>query len=115
MITVKLPYPPSVNHYYRHVGSRTLISREGRLYRDRVCAILRADRVRPLDGHLILEVELYPPDARRRDLDNVQKCLWDALAHGRAYWDDAQIKDLHAYMREPLTPYGMAIVRIRQK
>ena len=115
MITVKLPYPPSVNHYYRHVGPRTLISREGRLYRDRVCAILRADGVRPLDGCLILEVELYPPDARRRDLDNVQKCLWDALAHGQAYWDDVQIKDLHAYMREPLAPHGMAIVRIKRK
>jgi hypothetical protein len=27
-----LPYPPSVNHYYRRVGPRTLISREGREY-----------------------------------------------------------------------------------
>ncbi len=25
-----LPYPPSVNHYWRRVGLRTLISREGR-------------------------------------------------------------------------------------
>ena len=115
MIEIELPYPPSVNHYYRHVGPRTLISREGRLYRDRVCAILRADGVHALDGCLVLEVELYPPDARKRDLDNCQKCLWDALAYGHAYWDDAQIKDLHAYMREPLAPHGMAFVRIEQK
>ncbi len=30
---VELPYPPSVNHYWRRVGDRTLISREGRKFR----------------------------------------------------------------------------------
>jgi hypothetical protein len=30
--TFMLPYPPSVNHYWRHVGGKTLVSREGRRY-----------------------------------------------------------------------------------
>ena len=35
-----LPFPPSANHYWRHVGPRTLISREGRTFRTNVCALL---------------------------------------------------------------------------
>ncbi len=42
MIELELPFPPSVNHYYRRVGPRTLISREGRRFRERVCALLAA-------------------------------------------------------------------------
>ena len=34
-----LPFPPSVNWYYRHVGDRTLLSREGREYREIVCSL----------------------------------------------------------------------------
>jgi len=50
MIDVDLPYPPSINHYWRRVGPRTLISREGRRFREHVMAILAALRVRPLSG-----------------------------------------------------------------
>ena len=112
MLELELPYPPSVNHYYRRVGPRTLISREGRRYRQRIVAILRALGVRPIDGMLSVTVDFYPPDRRRRDLDNLQKCLWDALQHGGLYRDDSQIKEIHAHMREPMPPRGLAIVRI---
>nr|DAH86622.1 MAG TPA: endodeoxyribonuclease RUS [Caudoviricetes sp.] len=36
----ELPWPPSVNHYYRHVGPRVLISRDGRKYREIVAGIV---------------------------------------------------------------------------
>ena len=114
MLEIELPYPPSVNHYYRRVGPRTLISRQGRRYRERVCAILRALAVIRLDGPLTMELELYPPDRRRRDLDNAQKGLWDALAHGGLYCDDSQIRDFACRMGEPLPPDGKAIVRVAQ-
>src|SRR5262245_55530807 len=92
MLELTLPFPPSVNHYWRRVGFRTLISREGRIYRDRVCRQLARDGVRPLDGPLAVHIEMYPPDRRRRDCDNVFKALLDALAHGGAYHDDSQIE-----------------------
>jgi crossover junction endodeoxyribonuclease RusA len=112
MLEIELPYPPSVNHYYRRVGPRTLISRQGRRYREHVCAILRALRVHPLDGDLVLEVDLYPPDRRRRDLDNGMKAFLDALQHGGAFHDDSQVKEMHTHMREPMAPHGKAVVRI---
>ena len=40
MTEFEIPFPPSLNHYYRHVGPRVLSSREGRSYRSRVMAML---------------------------------------------------------------------------
>lgn len=110
MITLELPYPPSINRYYRHVGFRTLISREGRAYRRTVCAILRRAGVRPLDGTLAVGLDLYPPDHRTRDADNVQKALMDSMQHGRVYRDDSQVKKLLTIMRDQVVPGGKVIV-----
>ena len=100
MLELELPHPPSVNHYWRRVGARTLISRGGRVFRQAVCSILAAAKVQPLDGPLAVAVEVYPPDKRRRDIDNVQKALLDALAHGGAYHDDSQIARLTIERRQ---------------
>jgi Holliday junction resolvase RusA-like endonuclease len=111
MLELELPFPPSVNHYYRRVGPRTLISREGRRFRERVCAILARLHVQPMDGPLDVEVEVYPPDRRRRDIDNVQKALLDALEHGGAYRNDSQIVRLAIEKCDPV-PGGRTIIRI---
>jgi crossover junction endodeoxyribonuclease RusA len=112
MFEMELPYPPSINHYWRRVGYRTLISREGRKFRDRVVAILSARQLVPMTGPLKVEIDVYPPDNRRRDIDNVQKALLDALQHGGVYADDSQIVDLHARKAEPKAA-GMVRVTIR--
>jgi crossover junction endodeoxyribonuclease RusA len=112
MLEIELPYPPSVNHYWRRVGTRTLISRGGRAFRQSVCAILAAAGVRPLAGVLAVEVTVYPPDNRRRDIDNVQKALLDALAHGGAYHDDSQIARLTVERRQ-VVPGGKVGVRLQ--
>jgi len=110
MITLELPYPPSVNRYYRHVGFRTLISREGRAYRRTVCAILRRAGVRPLEGTLAVGLDLYPPDGRRRDCANALKALLDAMQYGGVYGDDSQIKKLLVVMRDRIVPGGKAVI-----
>ncbi|MFW5698701.1 MAG: RusA family crossover junction endodeoxyribonuclease [Planctomycetota bacterium] len=91
MIDLVLPFPPSVNHYYRRVGSRTLISKAGREYRRTVVAMLRPRFARPLTGRLHVTIHAHPPDRRRRDLDNLQKCTFDSLQHAGVYEDDSQI------------------------
>ena len=111
MIELELPYPPSVNHYYRHGGRRTLISREGRRYRERVIAVLAAAGVRPMDGPLELRIEVYPPDRRRRDLDNLLKCTQDSLAHAGVFEDDSQIDLLIVARCEPVKG-GEVVIRI---
>ena len=107
-----LPWPPSVNRYYRHVGPRVLISREGRKYRMMTVSRL-GGRFPKLTGNLRVSAEFYPPDARRRDLDNVGgKALLDSLQAAGLFEDDSQIKSLRLDMREPLPPEGLVHVLI---
>ena len=87
----ELPWPPSVNHYYRHVGHRVLISRDGRRYRENVAGKLAAENVAKFTDPVALHIELYPPDNRRRDVDNSLKCLPDTFTHGGLYADDSLI------------------------
>jgi len=108
---LELPYPPSVNHIWRRVGSRTVISREGRRYRKDVCAALAAVRAPAMRGRLFVRITACPPDRRRRDLDNTQKSLLDALAHAGVYRDDSQIDRLEVH-RGPVTPGGRVLVEI---
>ena len=95
------------------MGSSTVLSREGRRYRASVCAALATRRVVRVNGRLEVRVTVCPPDNRRRDLDNVQKALLDALAKGGAYRDDSQIDRL-VVERGPVMPGGKVLVEITQ-
>jgi len=88
-----LPYPPSINHYWRRVGPRTLISREGRTFRRNVCALLGGGGPRkpPSGGRIALAMDAFPPDRRRRDLDNIAKPVLDVMEHAGLYEDDSQV------------------------
>ena len=110
----ELPYPPSVNHYYRHVGPRVLISKAGRKYREIVVARLRSRGIEPLNGGIELWLEAYPPDRRRRDLDNLLKCVLDAMQYAGAYGDDSQIVRITAEKHEPMPPDGMLYIRMEE-
>lgn len=96
MIDLDLPYPPTVNTYWRKVGNRTLISKKGRTYRrDLVISVAEQMPHLPrLNTRLEVSVTAYPPDNRRRDLDNVLKALLDGMQHAGVYQDDSQIDHL---------------------
>jgi crossover junction endodeoxyribonuclease RusA len=113
MLELELPYPPSINHYWRRVGARTLISREGRRFRGRVVAIVAALRPVPMNGSLEVEIDVYPPDRRRRDIDNLIKSVLDSLEHGGVYPDDSQVVHLTIRKQEPVSN-GKCVVRVRE-
>ncbi len=75
---------------------------------------LRSENIETFSGRVELSLELYPPDNRRRDVDNSLKCLLDAFTHGGLYRDDSQICRLVVTKREPMPPDGMAYVRIQE-
>ena len=113
MVEFDRPWPPSVNHYYRHVGPRVLISRDGRKYREVVAGIVRQSGAQMFTGPIAMHGVFYPPDRRRRDLDNVGgKALIDALQGAGLFQDDCQIKRINLEMREPRPPKGLAQIRI---
>ncbi len=113
VIKITLPYPPSVNRLWRHVGHRVLVSKEGRQYRVQVAMALRMAGIEPLEGPVSLEIVLQPPDRRRRDLDNCLKILIDSLEHGGAFADDSQVKRLLVEWGDPVKD-GQAIVSISE-
>jgi crossover junction endodeoxyribonuclease RusA len=99
---LSLPFPPSVNTYWRSPNSgplagRHLISADGRLYRTAVIvSVLEQLRRLPVPwvDNVDVSLVLYPPDRRRRDIDNYLKALFDSLTHAGIWQDDSQIKRL---------------------
>ena len=96
-INLTLPYPPSVNHYY---GNRTnggkYIKPKGQQFRRAVNNIVLLNvSNKKLDQLLKLTLSVYPPDKRKRDIDNILKALLDSLTNARVYLDDSLIKQLN--------------------
>lgn len=109
-----LPYPPSVNHYWRQFRGRTLISRQGRAYRQHVKTQCQSFGGQPpRDGRLAVAMDAFPPDRRRRDLDNIPKASFDSMQHAGIFEDDSQVDMLIVQRRLPI-PGGQLVVRIQE-
>lgn len=104
VITLTLPYPPSTNTYYRSLrkgpmAGRVLISEKGRNYREAVKRSVGFTHAAQ-NGRLSVGITLFPPDRRRRDVDNCLKALLDSLTHAGVWDDDNQIKKLSIEMTD---------------
>ena len=129
MIEIELPYPPTVNHYKR--AGRVVTMASGKKYQLRVNtdatkqfyyeawlrirSLIANVAVKSFDRATILSVELdvYPPDKRRRDIDNLAKVTLDALVKGGLMVDDYQIARL-LITRMDIIKQGKVIVRIQE-
>jgi len=102
MTTLELPWPPSVNHYWRLGNGHFHVSSGGRAYKLMVAGVIAGAGVIPLEGDVKVIIDAFPPDRRKRDLDNLQKSTLDSLAARSGpcglYRDDSQIKRLEATM-----------------
>ena len=99
---------------YYEVVPRVLISRDGRKYRESVKAIAGRTGYATFKCPVQVELELFPPDNRRRDIDNSEKSLLDALTCAGVYEDDSLIYRITVTKREPMPPNGMAFIRISE-
>jgi crossover junction endodeoxyribonuclease RusA len=91
-----------------------VIGARGRAYRKAAIEAIGEQEV-PVEGiGGLLKVELlaHPPDRRRRDLDNLQKALLDAVVAAGVIEDDSNIDDLRV-VRGPVFPGGKVQVVIR--
>jgi crossover junction endodeoxyribonuclease RusA len=111
MVELELPYPPSINHYFSYYQGRPVLSKDARSYRHQVRRIAIAKGIKPLMGQLAVRIEIHPPDDRRRDCDNVQKAVLDALQHAGTFWDDSQVVWLLSIKHES-KPKGGVKVRL---
>ncbi|HAX4335644.1 TPA: hypothetical protein OUJ74_004258 [Escherichia coli] len=100
-----LPFPPSVNTYWRHpnkgaFAGKSLISAAGRKFQSAACAAIVEQLRRlpkPTSAPASVEIVLFPPDNRIRDLDN--------------YNDDSQVKRMLVEWG-PVIPEGKVEITI---
>ena len=133
---LSLPWPPTVNHYW---GQRVVLARadsDSRLrcpcckaplrgfvvphlterakrFRESVAAVVAESGLQQTLGRVAVEIAVYKPDNRVRDLDNLGKAPLDALTHAGVWGDDGQI-DLLTLRREHVVPRGRCVVKIGQ-
>ena len=102
MITIDLPWPPSVNRIWRRVGNKTILSAEGREFRRTVQGICAINGIsgKRIPGRLSVCITVNPPDRRKRDIDNLAKVPLDALTHAAVWLDDSQIDELYIRRNE---------------
>lgn len=108
-----VPWPPSVNNYWILVrmgkGGRKILSKRAVAYREEMHQIITTqypDIKFTEDKRLKLYIDAYPPDLRKRDLDNILKPLQDALQNEGVLIDDSQIDDLRIKRQEVRRPKG---------
>ena len=112
-ITLTLPWPPSVNKYWRTFQGRMIISAEGRSYRKAVADQVLIQRgAKHYAGKLRVNIEAFRPDNRRRDLDNLLKAVLDGCTHAGVWEDDSNIVDLRIYWAESIG--GMLKVKVSE-
>lgn len=91
-----IPYPPSLNKYWRTFKGRVYLSSEAKKYKSDVRKIFEASNVDLLkeDKMVILHIDVYRP-RKIGDLDNTLKGILDSL-NGCLYVDDRQVVEIHA-------------------
>ncbi len=95
---------------------RHLISEKGRAYQSAACAAI-IEQLRclpkPSSSPAAVEILLFPPDARRRDIDNYNKALFDALTHAGIWEDDSQVQRMLVEWG-PKVPGGRVEISIKK-
>lgn len=124
-LTLELPYPPSKNALDVR---RIAVSKAGKRYSARSDSVayrnykagIRLDVWKQrgsfngcILGELAIDITLYPPDRRRRDLLNPLEALCDALTHAGVWFDDNQIVRA-AVRRGIVCEGGKCVIRIEE-
>jgi crossover junction endodeoxyribonuclease RusA len=114
MRTVELPWPPSANSLRAIVRGRSVKTKRHREYVDQVKGCVLERRMKGFgSSRLSVHVDAYPPDRRKRDIDNCFKAILDGLCYAGVYHDDSQIDRLSIERRE-IEKGGRVLVRVEE-
>ena len=93
-VTLYLPYPPSVNTYWRANGKRRFISKAGVEFKKAVADYVISNQVPKFgDSRLRIDIIINPRSRRAFDLDNTCKAIFDSMMDAGVYDDDSQIDE----------------------
>lgn len=97
---LNLPYPPSINNYYGITCNGNIphkyIKPTGKTYKKEVLDYITTNNL-DIQANIPVKVAIIisPPDRRKRDIDNILKCLFDSLTEANFWQDDSIVKELH--------------------
>jgi len=91
-----------------------MLSKRGRQYRNLAMEELLDQGVAGIriSDHVTVHIEVYAPDWRWRDLDNLPKGVLDALTHARVWGGDHQVDELRLIRMPRAVKGGMPAVTI---
>jgi crossover junction endodeoxyribonuclease RusA len=103
-------FPPTVNTVYRAFKNRMILSARGRkFFRDGKQMLMFDDP--PITGRVAVSISLYPPDKRKRDIDNYVKSILDLMTKAGVWADDSQVDVIHVERRD-IVPKGKFKIEI---
>ena len=119
-MTFTLPWPPSVNDYWR-VDPRTQtwhVKDAGVAYRDQAVKQIALEtprgNLKPISDEVLVGILVHPPDRRNRDTDNLYKASYDAITAAMIWLDDSQVAD-EMQRRLWVVPGGKLVVTIASR
>jgi crossover junction endodeoxyribonuclease RusA len=81
---------------WKHAGGKHYLTAKAKGYYHEVAWCVREQgKLVNLDMPLKVQCWLFPPDKRRRDMDNAWKVVADSLTKARVWQDDSLIKSLN--------------------
>jgi crossover junction endodeoxyribonuclease RusA len=94
-----IPYPPSLNVYWRNFRGRMVLSAEAKKYKRAVRDLFESDpnlitTAASKKRFVGLKIDVYRP-RKSGDLDNTLKAILDSL-NENLYEDDRQVIEIHA-------------------
>lgn len=93
-VTIRLPYPPSVNHLFAG-KTRRFASVAYKRWQAKADAALLEQRPLPrFTDRVVLTMTFGRPDRRTRDIGNLEKAVSDRLVHNGVLADDSLIERL---------------------
>ena len=102
-VWLDLPFPPSMNTYWRNFRGRTVLSKAGRQFKADVSEYVINNNIPKFgDRKLKVTMILRPRDKRKVDIDNRIKAVFDSLEDAGVFDDDFQIDHIEMIRGEPI-------------
>lgn len=115
MISFVLPFPPSVNTYYRRGAHAMYMSKAGRKFKTEVADIVSQSKQNKLgSARICVNMVIWPRDRRKFDIDNRIKSVLDSLQDAGLFDCDSQVDELTVVRGNKIVPGGCVKVVIKE-
>lgn len=88
-VSLNMPFPvPLASCFIKSKGGGGIPTKRYKAYRANAAQMITAQGSPKVAGPVVVEIELTAPDRRKRDADNLMKCVFDNLVKAGVIEDD---------------------------